>query len=82
MTIIFVTNFMNHHQKPLWDEFTKYVSDFKFVACSDIPGEQLKLGYHTYDLPYVIQYTLENAAEVEKMVLKSQRREHQWEAPG
>ena len=24
MNAVFVTNFMNHHQKPLWDEFIKY----------------------------------------------------------
>lgn len=71
MKTVFVTNFMNHHQKPLWEEFIKYVSDFKFVACSEIPEEQLNLGYHTYDLPYLIQYTSENAEKVEKLVLEA-----------
>lgn len=72
MKTIFVTNFMNHHQKPLWDEFIKYISDFRFIACSTLPEEQLNLGYHTYDEPYLIQYTLDNAATVEKMVLDAE----------
>ncbi len=69
MKTVFVTNFMNHHQKPLWDEFVKYSSDFKFIAYSELPEEQLKLGYHTYDLPYLIQYTPENSEMIEKTVL-------------
>ncbi|MBQ9427956.1 MAG: glycosyltransferase [Clostridia bacterium] len=69
MNAVFVTNFMNHHQKPLWDEFIKYFGDFKIVAYSDVPKEQRDLGYHTYDLPYLIQYTDANAETVDRMIL-------------
>ena len=69
MKVTFVTNYMNHHQKPLWEEFIKHVDDFKFIACSELTEERRSMGYHTYDLPYLIQYTPENADAIEKMVL-------------
>lgn len=69
MKTVFVTNYVNHHQKPLWDEFTKYVDDFTCIACSTISEERLKLGYHTYDLPYVIMLNPENERFVEDLVL-------------
>jgi len=69
MRVIFITNYMNHHQKPLWDEFIKVVHDFTFIACSTISEERFKLGYHKYDAPYLLQYTAENYETVEKMVL-------------
>ncbi len=44
MKIVFVTNFLNHHQLPLCEEFLK-CSDFKFVAMQKIPQSRLDMGY-------------------------------------
>ncbi len=49
MKIVFLSNFLNHHQLPMCLEFEKKLGkDFKFVATTETPEERLKFGY--YDL--------------------------------
>lgn len=46
MKIIFISNYLNHHQKPFCDEMYKILGDdYKFIATSKIAEERLKLGY-------------------------------------
>lgn len=55
MKIVFVSNFMNHHQKPISEEFLK-ISDYKFIATTPLPSETKKLGYDDMnDLEYVVK---------------------------
>ena len=67
MKIAFFSNFLNHHQLPLCEEFLKQDKvQFVFVACSKIPAEREKMGYKRLDdqLDYVLKaYENEKAAE-------------------
>lgn len=71
MKVVFISNFMNHHQKSLCDEFIKQGCEFYFIACEEIPAEQLKLGYYRYDLPYIIYNNSKNYPMIEKMVIEA-----------
>ena len=44
LKIVFASNFMNHHQLTVSDEFNK-VSDYHFIATESVPGDRLSLGY-------------------------------------
>lgn len=57
MNIIFVSNFFNHHQKPLSDNLSeKSGNKFKFIETTDIPKERKKLGYgYSKNPEYVIK---------------------------
>lgn len=49
MKITFYTNFINHHQVPLADEFYKLVGDnYKMVTFEPLPEEFRKRGYKDY----------------------------------
>lgn len=51
--IRFISNFFNHHQKPLCDAFVSCGVDFKFYSTSEMPEEQLRLGYEQLTEQYV-----------------------------
>ncbi len=59
MKLLFISNFINHHQSPICNEFYKLLGDnFKFVACEKIPEDKISLGYKKeFDLPYLIDGT-------------------------
>ncbi|MCD7771864.1 MAG: glycosyltransferase [Oscillospiraceae bacterium] len=53
MTVVLLSNFLNHHQLPLCKAFLSTEGvDFTFIATENIPQERLDLGYddmnHTY----------------------------------
>lgn len=54
MTITFFSNFLNHHQLPLCQEFIKQVGDgnFHFVSCERIHEERAKMGYEDMNIKY------------------------------
>lgn len=56
MKLVFVTNYINHHQVHLADEFYLLLGDgYKFISTMDIPVERRKLGYPDYsERPYHI----------------------------
>ena len=46
MKVTFFSNFLNHHQIPISNEFYELLGlDYTFVACEKVPEERLKLGY-------------------------------------
>lgn len=45
MNIVFLSNYMNHHQLPLSLEFLNLGVDYTFIATIPIAEERLKLGY-------------------------------------
>ena len=63
MRLIYLSNFFNHHQKPLADAlFAILHEDYSFIETYDgIPEDQKNLGYHTYDVPYVLKYSEEKS---------------------
>lgn len=56
MKIVFLSNYINHHQVPLSDELFRYLGeDYKFIATIPIHEWRRKLGYEDYsDKPYVL----------------------------
>lgn len=66
MKIVFVTNFYNHHQKPLADEMYSMLGEnYHFIETSRISRERLQLGWGGEEKPpYVLQsYTSEENRE-------------------
>lgn len=57
MTISFVSNFINHHQVAIADEFYKVSNcEFTFICTMPMPESFKKSGYPNYnDRPYVLQ---------------------------
>ncbi len=57
MKIVFVSNYINHHQVPIAEEFYRLTDrHYKFVATEPIPKYRLDLGYPDYaDKPYLIK---------------------------
>lgn len=73
MKIAFFTNFINHHQVPLADEFYKILNDnYKMVTFEPIPEEFLRRGYKDYsDRPYLIEAFKDNTQiEYAKDIIK------------
>lgn len=56
MTVVFVSNYFNHHQKPFSQEMYKRLGEgFRFISTSVMREERRKLGYSDSDLPdYVL----------------------------
>lgn len=53
MKVVFVSNFLNHHQEPLAKEFLAMPGvEFNFIATSSLPEERAKLGYLKYTQEY------------------------------
>lgn len=54
MTITFYSNFLNHHQLPLCQEFIKLIGEdnFHFVSCEKIHEERTKMGYEDMNVKY------------------------------
>lgn len=49
MKLVFITNFINHHQVPIADEFYYHLGDnYKLIATVDIPESFKKTGYPEY----------------------------------
>jgi glycosyltransferase involved in cell wall biosynthesis len=57
MTLTFFTNFINHHQVPLADEFYKRLGvNYNFIATMPIPDSFIEAGYPDYsDKPYLLK---------------------------
>lgn len=65
MNIVFVSNFLNHHQIPFCEKMIELCDNFNFIA-TQAGGRQ---GYQTTtDAPYVINYNSENKNKVENMI--------------
>lgn len=62
MTLTFYTNFINHHQVPLADEFYKLLGDnYVLVVREPLPDEFREKGYADYsDRPYLLKAYLDD----------------------
>lgn len=70
MTIIFISNFMNHHQLPLCLELYKCLGDgFKFIAFFDMPKTRIDLGYSEMNkrYPFIVCKSDVDEEEIRKM---------------
>lgn len=67
MKLLFISNFLNHHQKPLADYLYSILKDdYHFVSMSPMPEQIKKFGYPNYeDVSYNILY-FKSSIEKEK----------------
>lgn len=58
MTIVFVSNYFNHHQKPFSEAMYALLGeDFRFIETSRMPKERVALGYSSEQgLEYLVSY--------------------------
>lgn len=72
MNIVYLSNFFNHHQKPLADEFYKSTNHhFWFVETQPMPESFKKTGYTEYKEPYVLRYSDDNKENIEHLILEA-----------
>ena len=74
MKLTFLTNFVNHHQIPLADEFYKFLGDeYTYVAFETLPLWLKKGGYQEIERPYVLRVYEDSSAlhRVEELVMSS-----------
>ncbi len=62
--IVFISNFFNHHQKPVADELYHLTDgNYRFIETEIIPEALLKGGYRKYEEPYLVRmWENENSA--------------------
>ncbi|MBE5858624.1 MAG: glycosyltransferase family 4 protein [Butyrivibrio sp.] len=54
MKVVFVSNYINHHQMPFCNEMARILGgDFSFVEVSPMDEERIKMGWNSEKLPYV-----------------------------
>lgn len=68
MMIAIVSNFLNHHQLMLCNEFKKYCDEFYFIATEEIPEDRLSMGYSNMDSQYdFVLRTYDNSTDEKKI---------------
>ncbi|NLL00469.1 MAG: glycosyltransferase family 4 protein [Clostridiales bacterium] len=62
MKLAFVSNYLNHHQVHLCNQFYNNCEEFYFIATEKIPLDRLEMGYEDMDskYPYVIRIYEDN----------------------
>lgn len=71
MKIVFVSNYFNHHQRPLCEALLPLCDSFYFIATSEMREERKKLGYAFEEPPYVIRAYVGDGAERAKGIFAS-----------
>ena len=70
MKITFFSNFFNHHQQEISEEFIKQGVEYVFVATEPIPEERTKLGYEDMNKKYPFILTTYDSEENYQKALK------------
>ena len=72
MTIVFVSNFFNHHQKPVADAMYALLGEgYHFIETEPITAGRLKLGWGKDTKPSYVKQTytsVENMAECKRII--------------
>ncbi len=56
MKIVFISNFINHHQKPLSDELYRLTNgQYVYIETEPMPEDRQQLGYKELDAPYLVK---------------------------
>ena len=73
MKVVFISNFINHHQLPFSKEMIKLIGDgYRFIATEPIAQERLDLGYEDMNRKYsfvVCTYDGEEQKELAKKLI-------------
>lgn len=65
MKIVFISNYFNHHQKPLSDELYRLTEgNYFFIETIGVPEFRKQLGYQELSAPYVVRYSEQNKEDV------------------
>ena len=69
MKVVYLSNFFNHHQKPLSDCLHQLTNgNYWFVETCKLPDSKKKLGYQEYSEPYIIRYNDKTKKIIEKLI--------------
>lgn len=69
MRIVFISNYFNHHQKYISNEFLKKCASYNFISTSEMRDERKKLGYGETIIPdYVNQYNSTNKTLLSELI--------------
>lgn len=71
MKIVYVSNFMNHHQLPISMELYKNLgNEYKFIALERVPAERLSMGYEDMNHKYPFVIAAYNSEEVYRRCMR------------
>lgn len=68
MQVVYISNYMNHHQLPLCKELYRELGDnFTFVATQKVSAQRLALGYRDMDGEYPFVKSLQDEKQIEML---------------
>ena len=71
MTILYLSNFFNHHQSPLSDAFYEALSGkYYFIETMTLPKEQIRVGYNEIKRPYILKYN-QHKTLIDKLIVEA-----------
>ena len=66
MKVVIVSNYFNHHQKPVSDElYNETKSEFRFIATEKMDEERINLGWKMNSFPKYVIEVIDKASELE-----------------
>lgn len=68
MRIVFLSNYFNHHQKPLSDALFCRCEDYRFISTKEMSAERKALGYKKITAPYVLSLSSKTESEILRLV--------------
>ena len=68
MRIVFLSNYFNHHQKPLSDALFCRCEDYRFISTKEMSAEREALGYKKITAPYVLSLSSKTESEILRLV--------------
>lgn len=69
MLLVFISNYFNHHQKPVCDAFYELLNhSFFFIETTEITEWRRKMGYKELEAPYTIKYNNQSKEQVLNLV--------------
>lgn len=72
MRIVFLSNYMSHHQYFLSEELYKKTNgEYTFIATEPITEERIKLGWPKIKAPYIIELTEKNEEDILSMIMEA-----------
>lgn len=69
MKIILISNYFNHHQKPICEAFHRATAgNFFFIATMELTPWRRKMGYREMTAPYVLKYSPHNETTIKALI--------------
>lgn len=73
MKIVYLSNFINHHQKPLADCLYQATGgEYRFIETEEMPMWRKQLGYQEVTTPYLLRYNKDTKDEIEKLIMDAE----------